>query len=77
MLSAPTNLQFNDTQTEDELTLDWDEVTDATSYNLYRAQSSGSTKSDYTLVAQPSSPPYTDTGLEDGEQYYYRVTSEN
>lgn len=75
-IPAPSNIQFNDTQTEDELTLDWDEVTEATGYYIYRAQSSGSTTSDYTQVADVSSPPYTDTGLEDGERYYYRVTSE-
>lgn len=75
--SAPTNVQITDDQTEDELTLDWDAVADATSYNVYRAQASGSSKADYTLVAEPTSPPYTDTGLEDGEKYYYRVTSES
>jgi len=74
---APTNVQVIDSATEDELTIDWDTVSNATSYNVYRAQASGSTKGDYTLVAQPTSPPYTDTGLEDGEEYYYRVTSEN
>jgi hypothetical protein len=74
---APTNVQITDSSTEDELTLDWDTVADATSYNVYRAEASGATKTDYTLVAEPTSSPYTDTGLEDGERYYYRVTSEN
>lgn len=76
-INAPPNVQITDSSTEDELTLDWNEVANATSYNVYRAQSSGSSTSDYTLVAQPTSPPYTDTALEDGEKYYYRVTSEN
>jgi len=74
---APTNVRISDATSEDELTLDWDEVSNASSYNVYRAQSSGSVKSDYTLVAEPTSPPYTDTNLEDGERYYYRVSSEN
>lgn len=74
-LSAPTNLAVTDDTVEDELTLDWDEVSNASSYNVYRAQSSGSTKSDYTLVAEPTSPPYTDTNLEDGERFYYRVSA--
>jgi hypothetical protein len=77
ILSSPSNVQITDDTNEGELTLDWDEASNATSYNVYRAQSSGSSTSDYTLVAEPSGPPYTDTGLEDGEQYYYRVSSEN
>lgn len=74
---APSNVQVTDSSTEDEITLDWDAVSGATSYNVYRAQASGSSKSDYTLASEPTSPPYTDTGLEDGEQYFYRVASEN
>jgi len=74
-LEAPSNLIFTDTQTEDELILDWDTVSEATGYYVYRAEASGNTKSDYTQVADVSSPPYTDAGLEDGERYYYRVSS--
>lgn len=74
-LSAPSNVHFNDTTTEDELTLDWDEVSNASGYFVYRAQSSGSSTSDYTQVADVTSPPYTETGLEDGEKYYYRVSA--
>lgn len=73
--SAPTNVHFNDTQTEDELTLDWDSVSGAAGYYVYRSQSSGTSKSDYTQVADVTSPPYTDAGLKDGERYYYRVSS--
>jgi hypothetical protein len=71
----PTNVQITDAATEGQLTLDWDEDANAAGYYVYRAESSGSTKSDYTQVADVSSPPYTDTGLEDGERYYYRVSS--
>ena len=74
-LQPPTNVQIIDNTTEDELTLDWDEVSNASGYYVYLAQSSGSTKSDYTQVADVSSPPYTDTSLEDGERYYYRISS--
>lgn len=74
-ISPPQNVQFNDTQTEDELTLDWTEDDAATGYYVYRAESSGSTTNDYTQVADVTAPPYTDTGLEDGEQFYYRVSS--
>jgi hypothetical protein len=70
----PTNLSVISSSTEDELTISWDDV-GAAGYFVYRAQSSGSTVSDYTQVADVTAPPYTDTGLEDGEQFYYRVSS--
>lgn len=73
--STPQNLAFINTTTEDELTLDWDEGTGAAGYYVYRAESSGSVKSDYTQVADVTAPPHTDTGLDDGERYYYRVSS--
>jgi fibronectin type 3 domain-containing protein len=75
--SAPSNVAITDAQTEGELTVDWDAVSDATGYYVYRAESSGSAKADYTQVADVSSPPYTDTALEDGERYYYRVSAYN
>jgi fibronectin type 3 domain-containing protein len=75
MVNTPTNLSVTDASTEDELTLDWDVVTNASGYFVYRAQSSGSVKSDYTQIADVSGPPYTDTGLEDGEKFYYRVSA--
>lgn len=74
-LSAPSNVQITDDQTEDELTIDWDEVSGAAGYYVYRSESSFSDVANATQVADVSSPPFTDTGLEDGEQYYYRVTS--
>ena len=75
-LSPPSNVQITDAQTEDELTLDWDTVgTNANGYYVYRAEVSFNVASDATQVADVSGPPYTDTGLEDGEQYYYRVSS--
>jgi fibronectin type 3 domain-containing protein len=75
MVDTPTNFQIIETSNEDELTLDWDEVNNADSYYLYRSQSSGSSADDYTQIANPSAPPYTDAALEDGEKYYYRVSS--
>lgn len=75
--SAPSNVAITDAQTEGELTVDWDTVSDATGYYVYRAESSASAKSDYTQVADVSSPPYVDQNLEDGERYYYRVSAYN
>ena len=73
-LETPTNVQITDASTEDQLTVDWDD-NGAAGYYVYRAEASGSATGDYTQVADASSPPYTDTGLEDGERYYYRVSS--
>ena len=74
-LPPPSNLEITESETENQLTLNWDEVDGAAGYYVYRAEASGSTKADYTQVADVSAPPYTDTGLEDGERYYYRVSS--
>lgn len=71
---APSNLIINDSSTEGEITLDWTD-NGGSGFYIYRATSSGSSKSDYTQVADVASPPYTDTGLEDGERYYYRVSA--
>lgn len=76
-LAPPSNVQITDASTEDELVLDWDSVSDANGYYVYRAQASGSTTSDYAQVADVTTPPYTDTPLEDGEKYFYRVSSYN
>ena len=71
----PTNVRITDASTEGELTLDWDETNTAVGYYVYRAQVSGSTIADYTQVADVTTPPYTDTTVEDGEKYYYRVSA--
>ncbi len=72
---AVSDLSISDSSTEDELTLSWSSVSSADGYYVYRAQSSGSSKSDYTQIANISTTGYTDTGLEDGEEYFYVVTS--
>lgn len=75
-LQPPSNVQITDAATEDQLTVDGDTGgTGASGYYIYLAESSGSTKSDYTQVADASSLPYTITGLEDGEQFFVRVSS--
>lgn len=74
--SSPSNLTVDDASTEDELTLGWSSVS-SDGYYVYRAESSGSSTGDYTQVANVSNNSYTDTGLEDGEKYYYRVSAYN
>ncbi|WP_363463407.1 fibronectin type III domain-containing protein [Halogeometricum borinquense] len=60
------------TQSADDVDLLWSGTAD--SYNILRAESSGTASSDYTLIASDvGSQSYTDTTVLDGEQYYYRV----
>lgn len=73
-VSAPSNLTIQN-NIKYELTLDWDFVSGATKYFIYRAEQSGSSKSDYTKVAQTTNSSYTDPELQSGEKYYYRVTA--
>jgi len=74
---VPQNVQITDDTVGGELTIDWDPVSDATGYYVYRAEASGSAKSDYTQIVDVSNPPYVDQNLEDGERYYYRVSAYN
>lgn len=60
-----------------EIDLSWTDDSANQSYNLYRAEASGSTVSDYTQIAEVTATAYTDSGLENGERYYYGVTGEN
>jgi len=73
-LQAPSGLVVTDSSVQGEITLDWTN-NGGNRFYIYRATSSGASKSDYTQVADVASPPYTDTGLEDGERYYYRVSA--
>jgi len=49
----------------------------ATEYVVYQAESSGTTTEDYTEVATTTNTNATVTGLENGEQYYFRVAGRN
>lgn len=55
--------------------LSWSDVPDDAGYNIYRSQATGTTLSDYTQIDSVSTDTtsYTDTGLENGELYYYRI----
>lgn len=57
------------------ITLDWDAASGADEYRIYRATASGSVVGDYTQVDTTATVGYTDTGLLNGERYYYRVTA--
>jgi hypothetical protein len=54
--------------------LDWDDVTDALSYNVYRESSAISYTKDLTPIANTAESEYTDGDLVDGI-YYYAITT--
>lgn len=59
-----------------QVTLSWTSVSNATSYNLYYATTSGVTKTSGTKVTSVTSPS-VQTGLAAGTTYYYIVTAVN
>lgn len=76
---APSNLAAS-AASGDQNDLSWDDNANSEDgFYVYRAQSSGSTASDYTQIADlpADTTSYSDTGLEDGERYYYRVSAYN
>ncbi len=74
--SAPTNVSA--TAGDGEVTISWDNVSGAISYNIYGATSSGVSKDTYKgKIEDIYSTSYTHTGLTNGTTYYYIVTAEN
>lgn len=59
-----------------QVSISWNGVGNATSYNLYWSITSGVTPANGTKVTGASSP-YVQTGLADGASYYYIVTALN
>ena len=59
---------------DSQVTVSWNPSGGATSYNLYRATTSGSEASYQTGITTTS---FTDTGLTDGTTYYYEVSAVN
>ncbi|HJU83599.1 MAG TPA: hypothetical protein VJ600_05270 [Holophagaceae bacterium] len=64
------------------VTVSWNASSGASSYNLYRASTSGVTKANYLSLPDGArftgaSSPDTDTGLTNGKTYYYVVTAVN
>ena len=72
--AAPTNLSA--LAGDGEVVLSWNEVTEATSYNLYWSTTAGVTRENGTKIADVSSP-YTHPGLTNDITYYYIVTAVN
>lgn len=59
-----------------QVTLSWISVSDATSYNIYYATTSGVTPTSGTVIPSVISP-YVQTGLAAGTAYFYVVTAVN
>ena len=69
----PSNLSVT-TVASREIGLAWDGIRDANDYEILRAESTGSNPLDYSPVGTTGGlTTFTDTSLEDGERYYYRV----
>jgi len=71
-LAAPTDLIA--TASDSAVSLKWNTVTRAASYNVFRALTNGGP---YALVAGVTSTNLTDSGLAAGTSYYYVVTAAN
>lgn len=72
--SAPTGVAAD--AGDGQVTISWNAVTGADSYNLYWGTSPGVTKTTGTKITGVTSP-YTHTGRTNGVTYYYVVTAEN
>lgn len=75
---SPEVRSINAATGRNEIDLTWNRPhSECIGYDVYRAQSSGGkTTADYSHIASIGSgnnTSYTNTGLEDGERYYYRV----
>ncbi len=70
--AAPTGLAASAGSAQVGLT--WTQSTGATEYEVKRAMVSGGP---YTVIAEPASASYIDTGLANGTAYYYVVTAVN
>ena len=58
----------------DEVTLSWDDVPYATSYNIYWSDKPGVTKKNGTKIPNVKNP-HKITGLKKGEKYHFVVTA--
>ena len=72
---APTGVSA--TAGNSQVTITWDAVIGATSYNIYWSTTTGVTKTTGTQISDITSTSYVHTGLINGTTYYYVVTTVN
>jgi Fibronectin type 3 domain-containing protein len=73
VLSAPDDLTAS-AESSDEISLDWDAVSNATSYYIYR---STSYSGNYKKIDSVTSSSYTDSDLSADTTYYYKIKAVN
>ncbi len=74
-LSTPTGVTTSPGNSQ--VTIGWNAVAGATSYNIYWSTSPGVTKENSTKIQALTESPYKQTGLANGTTYYYIVTASN
>lgn len=73
--SAPEALEnISAIASDGSITLTWDDVLGATSYNIERSEQS---TGPWSTVSGDTQSPYTDSPLSNGTTYYYRIRSQN
>ena len=70
--AAPTGLSASTGNSQ--VILKWNASSGATSYTVSRSSTSGGP---YSVIANPSTPSYTDTAVTNGTAYYYVVSAGN
>jgi len=70
----PSNVQASDGTYDDKVRITWNSVAEATSYEIYRATSSGGNKS---KLGEVSGTSFDDTSASPGTTYYYWAKSCN
>ncbi len=73
LLSVPTKLAASATGTQ-SISVTWNTVTNATTYDLQRSTSANGT---YSVVYSGAAAQYTDTAVQAGTTYYYEVRADN
>lgn len=74
--AVPYSLSATPGPGDGQMTLIWNSIANATSYNIYYGTSSGVTKATGTKITNAVSP-YIQNGLSIGTPYYYVLTSQN
>ena len=70
------NVNFNNKDNFSYVTFAWDDMPNATSYNLYWSEKPGVTKNNGTKISNVKNP-HKVTGLKKGKKYYFVVTAVN